>query len=82
MTSPLRRVSSLHSMQAKYTFTYATVIAAVLILLNTYPVFASQDLVFQSKHASLQGQAALLSSSLGVSDSLTPQGQSDGGAAG
>lgn len=76
MTSPLRRVSSLHSMQAKYTFTYATVIAAVLILLNTYPVFASQDLVFQSKHASLQGQAALLSSSLGVSDSLTPQGVS------
>ena len=69
-------VSSLHSMQAKYTFTYATVIAAVLILLNTYPVFASQDLVFQSKHASLQGQAALLSSSLGVSDSLTPQGVS------
>ena len=69
-----QKVSFFHSLQTKYALTYILVIGAVLILLNTYPILASQDLVFQSKQASLQSQALVLSSSLGVSDTLTAEG--------
>ncbi len=69
-----RKVSILHSIQTKYALTYIVLLAAVLILLNTYPVLASQDLVFKSKQNSLLSQALVLSSSLGVSDTLTAEG--------
>lgn len=72
----VRRIPLFHSLQFKYALTYMAVIGLVLILLNTYPILASQDLVFQSKQASLQNRAAVLSSSLGVSDTLTPEGVS------
>ena len=49
------RAPFLHSAQGKYVFTYVVVIAAILVLLNTYPVLASQNLVMQqSKKTALQ----------------------------
>lgn len=69
-----KKVSFFHSLQAKYTLIYIAVIAAVLLLLNIYPITASQDLVFQSKQDSLQSKASVISSSLGVSDTLTADG--------
>ena len=69
-----KKVSFFHSLQTKYALTYVLLIAAVLILLNTYPLLASQDLVFTSKQNSLRSQALVLSSSLGVSDTLTAEG--------
>jgi len=62
------------SLQTKVAMTYIVVIAAVLILLNTYPVLVSQDLVFQSKQTSLQSQATVMASALAVSESLTAEG--------
>ncbi|MPM14931.1 Adaptive-response sensory-kinase SasA [bioreactor metagenome] len=68
------RVSLLSSIQFKFASTYILVILAVLILLNTYPVLVSQDLVFQSKQTSLQNEASVISSALAVSEVLTPDG--------
>lgn len=63
-----------HSMQIKYALTYLILIAAALISMNTYPLIASQDMVFQSKHDSMASQASVLASSLGVGDTLTVEG--------
>jgi len=68
------RVPLLSSIQLKFASTYIVVIMAVLILLNTYPVLVSQDLVFQSKQTSLQNEASVISSALAVSEVLTPDG--------
>lgn len=73
-TATGQKVSFFHSLQAKYALIYIAVIAAVLVLLNTYPVTASQDQVFQSKQDALQSKAAVLSTSLGVTDTLTVEG--------
>ena len=62
------------SLQTKVALSYIVVIAGVLILLNTYPVLVSQDLVFKSKQASLQSQAAVMASALAVSETLTAEG--------
>ncbi|NLF34784.1 MAG: HAMP domain-containing histidine kinase, partial [Clostridiales bacterium] len=74
MAETARQVPFLHSMRAKFALTYIVIIAAVLILLNTYPLLVSQDLVFQSKQAALQNQASVISSALAVSETLTPEG--------
>lgn len=65
------RISFFHSIQIKFALTYIVVIAAVLVLLNTYPVFVSQDLVFKAKQISLQNQAAVMASSLSGLENLT-----------
>ncbi len=62
------------SIQTKYAVTYLLVIAAVVVLLNTYPVLMAQDMVFKSKEASLQSQTAVVASALGVSEALTAEG--------
>lgn len=67
-------VSPLHSLQTSYALTYILMVGAVLILLNTYPILASQNLAFRSKQTALLGQASVLSSSLGVSDTLNAEG--------
>ena len=40
------------SLQVKYALSYLVVITLVLALLNTYPVLASQELLFTSKRDS------------------------------
>lgn len=61
-------------MQVKYAMTYIVVIAAVLVLLNTYPVLASQNLIFKSKETSLLNQAAVVASALVGLENLTAEG--------
>ena len=56
---PFRR-----SIQLKFALTYIIIIAAVLILLNTYPVLVSQDLVFRSKTSLLQSQASVIADTI------------------
>lgn len=58
----------------KYAITYLTIIAAVLVLLNTYPVRTSQQMVFQTKQVSLQSQASLMASALAGPDGLSVEG--------
>lgn len=69
-----RKGGFLSSLQIKYALTYVVVIAVVLVLLNTYPVLFSQDLIFKSKQTSLQNQAAVVASALSGLESLTPEG--------
>ncbi len=52
------------SLQVKYAMSYLVIFAVVLILLNTYPVIASQDLLFTSKRDSLKSQTAVMASAL------------------
>ncbi len=66
------RVPLWSSLQTKFALTYIVVIAAVLILLNTYPVFVSRDLVISSKEANLKNQATLMASNLATLEILSP----------
>ena len=50
---------------------YLAIVSVVLILLNTYPVLASQDLLFGSKRDSLKSQAAVMASALMELELLT-----------
>lgn len=43
----------------------------VLVLMNTYPILVSQDLVFQAKHASLKDSAATINTALSGLEKLT-----------
>lgn len=62
------------TIQGRFVLTYIVVIAAVLVLLNTYPVMASQDLIFKSKQVSLQSQTAVMASALAGLENLTAEG--------
>ncbi len=65
------RVPFWTSLQTKFALTYIVVIASALILLNTYPVFGSRDLVISSKEANLKSQASLMASNLATLERLT-----------
>lgn len=56
--------------------TYVLILAAVLVLLNTYPLLVSQDLMFQSKKTTLQRHVSVMASSLAGLEILTPEGVS------
>lgn len=55
----------------KFGLSYILIIAAVLTLLNTYPLLVSEDLVFRSKASTLQSSVSVMVSSLGGLDRLT-----------
>ena len=55
----------------KYALSYLVIFAMVLVLLNTYPVVASQDLLFASKRDSLKSQTAVMASALMELESLS-----------
>jgi len=59
-----KKVPFFSSLQMKYALSYLAVFAVVLVLLNTYPLIASQDLLFTSKGDSLKSQATVMSSAL------------------
>lgn len=70
------RVPFWRSLQTKFALTYIAVIAAVVVLLNTYPVLASQSLVFQSKQSAMWNQASTLAGPLAGlgTETLTEEG--------
>ncbi|MEA4933803.1 MAG: HAMP domain-containing sensor histidine kinase [Lawsonibacter sp.] len=59
------------SLQVKYAISYLVIFAVVLILMNTYPVMASQELLFTSKRDSLKSKTAVISSTLMELESLS-----------
>ena len=69
-----RKVHLWSSLQTKFALTYIAVIAAVLVLLNTYPLLASRELVETSKQTALQSQASLISSALSSLRTMTYDG--------
>ena len=69
-----QKVPLWRSLRTKYVLTYLVIIAAVLVLLNTYPVLVSQDMVFKSKQTSLQSQASVVASALAGPEGLNREG--------
>jgi len=65
------RTSFFSSLQVKYAMSYLVIFAVVLVLMNTYPVIVSQDLLFTSKRDSLKSQTAVMASALMELESLT-----------
>ncbi|MFQ7855225.1 MAG: hypothetical protein ACLRIS_08930 [Flavonifractor plautii] len=62
------------SLQTKFALTYIVIVAAVLILLNTYPLVVSEKLAYQSKQASMLNQASVLASALATGpEALRPR---------
>ena len=71
----VRRVPFWRSLQTKFALTYIVIVAAVLILLNTYPLVVSEKLAYQSKQASRLNQASVLASALATGpEALTAEG--------
>ncbi len=68
-----KKVPFFSSLQAKYAMSYLVIFAVVLVLLNTYPVVASEDLLFASKRDSLKSQTAVMASALMELESLSSE---------
>lgn len=62
-----------NSVQLQFIAVFFAVFLLMLILLNSYPLFVSRDLVFSSKESSLQAQASVMSSSLGALEALNEE---------
>ncbi len=62
--SPGRRVAWWQSIQVKFFLSYLFIIAAVLLVLNTYPILTMQNAIFSMKQTSVQNQASVVSSAL------------------
>ena len=52
------------SLQVKFSISYIAVIIAVLVLMNTYPLTVSEDLVFRSKEATLKSGVSVMATAL------------------
>jgi len=72
LKSFFRRLS--HSLQLRYAAAYLLTTAIVCVFLNTYPIRFSQDLVFQTKQASVMGKAEMVASALAGLDRLASDG--------
>lgn len=59
------------SVQLQFSAYFAVIIAALLALLNTYPLVSSRDVVFSEKQSALVNRAAVVSSSLSLLDTLS-----------
>ncbi len=68
------RVPFWRSIRVKYALTYLLVVAAIIIVMNTYPLIMVEDMVFSSKAAALRRQALVIGSALSVSETLTAEG--------
>jgi len=66
-----KKVPFFSSLQMKYAMSYLAIFAVVLVLLNTYPPLASQELLFTSKRDSLKSQTAVMASALMELESLS-----------
>ncbi len=60
------------SIKAKFLLTYISLIAVVIVILNTYPVIISRDLVFISKENTIGSQTVQISTSLEALDRISP----------
>lgn len=61
------------SIQIRLLLVYSGLIVAVLILLNSYPLIMTQNMMFRSKQETLQSQALLLAGTLPVAERLSAE---------
>lgn len=52
------------SLQTKFGLSYISIIIAVLVLMNTYPLTVSEDLVFRSKETTLKNSVSVMATAL------------------
>jgi len=64
-------------LQFRFGLSYIAVILAVLLLLNTYPLLVSEDLVFRSKATNLQSSVSVMVNSLSGLSPLTEENVTD-----
>ncbi len=64
------KVTFFGSIQTKFLITYIFLVAVILLLLNTYPLIISRDLIYASKNTSLLNQASLIGVSVEGVDNL------------
>ncbi|MBE6948466.1 MAG: HAMP domain-containing histidine kinase [Ruminococcaceae bacterium] len=62
------------SIRMKFILTYLLIITVVLVVLNTYPLAVSRDLIINSKQTTMFARVTLFSSSLEGLESLTVDG--------
>ncbi|MDR0249173.1 MAG: HAMP domain-containing histidine kinase [Oscillospiraceae bacterium] len=70
----IRPLSPIGRYQLKTAAAYLAIIAVILTLLNTYPLFVTQNIVFGYKHSAMSASASLIASALSGLDSLSPEG--------
>ena len=58
-------------LQTKFSLSYIVIIIAVLILLNSYPLVVSENLVFRSKETALKNSVSLMVTSLSGLEELS-----------
>ena len=61
------------SIQVTYALSYMSVLFIVVVLLNTYPLLASQDLLFNSELDAMKNQASVMSSALMELENLSSE---------
>jgi len=52
------------NLQVKFSVSYIAIIVAVLVLMNTYPLIVSEDLVFRSKETTLKSSVSVMVTAL------------------
>lgn len=63
-----------HSLRLKFAISYVAIITVVLALLNSYPMLATQNLIFRNKQTTLESQVALMASNLSELETLRADG--------
>ena len=66
-----------HSIRFKFIVFIVSILAVLLLLLNTYPITSSRDTVFQEKQSSLSSQVTVVASALSSLDRLSQDGVND-----
>ena len=61
------------SLQVKISASYIAILLIVIVLMNTYPLLVSQDLVFRAKRTTLLGSASALNAAVAGLDELTEE---------
>jgi len=67
------RIAFWGSLKGRFSISYILIIAGVLLLLNTYPLLVSEDMVFRSKEATMQSGVSVMVYSLSGLDRLTEE---------
>ena len=63
-----------HSLRFKFIVSYIVIISVLLVLLNTYPMLASQNLIFRNKQSTLESQTSVMASYLSELQELHADG--------
>ena len=63
-----------HSLQMKIAVSYLLVTLIILLIMNTYPLIAAQNIVFQTKQTALQTEVSVVASNLSGLETLTVEG--------